>query len=126
MAMILAVLERRVGLDVSFQDSYVNAVGGIRVIDTAADLAVAVSLASSLRNTRVNRELAVVGEVGLTGEVRGVGRIEGRITEAAKLGFKRIIIPKRNAAEAALLALPRIQVHPVETLAAALTATWNL
>lgn len=125
-AMILAVLERRVGLDVSFQDSYVNAVGGIRVIDTAADLAVAVSLASSLRNTRVNRELAVVGEVGLTGEVRGVGRIEGRITEAAKLGFKRIIIPKRNAAEAIALALPRIQVHPVETLAAALTATWNL
>ncbi|MBT9176142.1 MAG: DNA repair protein RadA [Firmicutes bacterium] len=125
-AMILAVLERRVGLDVSFQDSYVNAVGGIRVLDTAADLAVAVSLASSLRNTRVNRELAVVGEVGLTGEVRGVGRIEGRITEAAKLGFKRIIIPKRNAAEAVSLTLPRIQVHPVETLAAALTATWGL
>jgi len=125
-AMLLAVLERRVGLDISYQDSYVNAVGGIRVIDTAADLAVAVSLASSLRNTRVNRTLAVVGEIGLTGEVRGVGRIEGRITEAAKLGFKHIIIPKRNAAEAKSLALANIEVHPVETLAAALTTTWNL
>jgi DNA repair protein RadA/Sms len=124
--MILAVLERRVGLEVSFQDSYVNAVGGIRVSDTAADLAVAVSLASSLRNTRIDRGLAVVGEIGLTGEVRGVGRIEARITEAAKLGFRHIIIPQRNAAEAAARDVPRIKVHPVDTLAAALTATWNL
>lgn len=125
-AMLLAVLERRVGLDITYQDSYVNAVGGIRVVDTAADLAVAVSLASSLRNTRVNRTLAVAGEIGLTGEVRGVGRIEGRIREAAKLGFKHIIVPKRNATEAAAMALTDIEVHPVETLAAALTTTWNL
>ncbi len=125
-AMILAVLERRVGLMVSCQDSYVNAVGGIRVIDTAADLAVAVSLASSMRDTRINRRLAVVGEVGLTGEVRGVGRVDARIAEAAKLGFSHIIIPKRNAAEAVSQAAAGIQVHPVETLATALTATWNL
>ena len=125
-AMLLAVLERRVGLDITYQDSYVNAVGGIRVVDTAADLAVAVSLASSLRNARINRTLAVVGEIGLTGEVRGVGRIEGRIMEAAKLGFKHIIVPKRNATEAAAMALANIEVHPVETLAVALTTTWNL
>jgi len=125
-AMILAVLERRVGLEVSFQDSYVNAVGGIRVVDTAADLAVAVCLASSLRNMRINRELTVVGEVGLTGEVRGVSRIEARVSEVAKLGFRHLILPRRNAAEAATVVAPNVRLHPAETLAEALAATWNV
>ena len=124
-AMILAVLERRAGFDMSHQDSYVNAVGGMKVSDPAADLAIAVCLASSLRNTRINRELAVLGEVGLTGEIRGVSRIEARVAEAAKLGFKQLIVPARHRKELANVA-STIVIHPVEHLAEALQAAWSL
>lgn len=125
-AMILAVLERRAGFDISFQDSYVNAVGGIRVADPAADLAIAVCLASSLRNTRINRELAVVGEIGLTGEVRGVSRIDARVAEVAKLGFKHLLVPERNASELKRLVSKEVSIHPVGSVAQALQTTWSL
>jgi len=124
-AMILAVLERRAGLDISHHDSYVNAVGGLKINEPAADLAIAVCLASSLRNTRINRRLAVVGEVGLTGEVRGVSRIEMRAAEAAKLGFKHLISPSRHSAELKSLS-GAIEVHSVDSLAKALQVAWNL
>lgn len=124
-AMVLAVLERRVGFDISFQDSYVNAVGGIRVSDPAADLGIAICLASSFRNAKIPRDMAVVGEVGLTGEVRGVSRIDIRVAEANKLGFKRLIVPFSNSLE-----LQRITnkplIYPVHSLHEALQATWNM
>ncbi|MBS3873753.1 MAG: DNA repair protein RadA [Firmicutes bacterium] len=124
-AMILAVLERRAGFDISHQDSYVNAVGGMKVSDPAADLAIAVCLASSLRNTRINRQLAVLGEVGLTGEIRGVSRVEARAAEVAKLGFKELIVPARHRKELANLG-GTIVIHPVEHLAEALHTIWNI
>ncbi len=95
-AMIMAVLEKRVGLMLQNQDAYVNVAGGVRLDEPATDLAIAVSIASSFRDQATNPYDVVIGEIGLTGEVRGVSRIEQRIREAEKLGFKRIIIPEKN------------------------------
>jgi DNA repair protein RadA/Sms len=94
--MLLAVLEKRVGVRVGQYDVFVNVAGGVRLDEPAADLGMAVSIVSSLRDTPVNREAVVIGEVGLGGEIRTVNQIERRVTEASKLGFTQIITPKRN------------------------------
>lgn len=94
--MLLAVLEKRAGLRVGQFDVFVNVAGGVRVDEPAADLGMALSIVSSLRDTPVDSHSVVVGEVGLGGEIRKVSQIEKRLTEAAKLGFKRIIIPRGN------------------------------
>lgn len=95
-SMIMAVLEKRVGLMLQNQDAYVNVAGGVRLDEPAVDLAIAVSIASSFRDKPTDPYDVVIGEIGLTGEVRGVSRIEQRIREALKLGFKRVIIPEKN------------------------------
>lgn len=92
-AIILAVLEKRTGLNLGSQDVYVNVVGGVRVQEPGADLGIALAVASSLRNVPVGQGVVAVGEVGLAGEVRSVGRLEYRLSEAAKLGFTRAIVP---------------------------------
>lgn len=94
--LIAAVLEKRVGLTLSNQDIYVNVVGGLRVGEPAADLGIALALASSYRNAAVDRELVVAGEIGLTGEVRAVGFMDQRLKETARLGFRRVLVPERN------------------------------
>lgn len=94
--LIIAVLEKRVGLNLQNQDAYVNVVGGIRIDETATDLAIAAAIASSFRNKEMDMNLAVIGEIGLTGELRGVTQIEKRIKEVEKLGFSRCIIPEAN------------------------------
>ncbi len=91
--MLVAVLSKRVGLPLFNQDIYVNIVGGIRISEPAADLAVALAIASSFRNARIDPELVLVGEIGLSGELRSVSQIERRLAEAAKLGFKQAIAP---------------------------------
>lgn len=96
--LLLAVLEKRVGLLLGNQDAYVNAVGGIKIDEPAADLAVCLALASSFRNVAIDPHTVVMGEVGLTGEVRMVGRADLRVREAAALGFKKVIIPAGNVA----------------------------
>lgn len=95
-SMIMAVLEKRVGLLLQNQDAYVNVVGGVRLIEPATDLCVAVSIASSFRDRATSPLDIIIGEIGLTGEVRGVPRIEQRVNEAKKMGFKRAIIPYKN------------------------------
>jgi DNA repair protein RadA/Sms len=92
--LLVAVLSKRVGLRLSDQDIFVNVIGGLQVSEPAADLAVAVALASSFRNKPVAADVALVGEVGLSGELRSVGRIDARLNEAAKLGFKRCVLPR--------------------------------
>ncbi|MGB9791348.1 MAG: DNA repair protein RadA [Thermacetogeniaceae bacterium] len=92
--LIAAVLEKRAGLLLANQDIYVNAVGGLKIVEPGADLGIALALASSHRNAALDRDTAVVGEVGLTGEVRGVGHLEQRLREAARLGFRRMIVPE--------------------------------
>ena len=94
--LLMAVLEKRVGLMLNNQDAYVNAVGGIRITEPAADLAVILAVASSFRNISLDEKTIVMGEVGLTGEVRMVSRVDIRISEAAKFGFKRFVIPAGN------------------------------
>ncbi|TWI53596.1 DNA repair protein RadA [Halalkalibacter nanhaiisediminis] len=95
-SLLMAVLEKRVGLLLQNQDAYLNVAGGVRLDEPAIDLAVALSIASSFRNRVPNPMDVAIGEVGLTGEIRRVSRIEQRVNEAAKLGFQRAIIPERN------------------------------
>ncbi|MBE3554336.1 MAG: DNA repair protein RadA [Thermicanus sp.] len=95
-AMILAVLEKRAGILLGSQDAYVNVVGGMKLNDPAADLAIALSLVSSYRDRPIPSHDLLIGEVGLTGEIRGVPRVEQRIQEAFKMGIKRVILPRIN------------------------------
>jgi DNA repair protein RadA/Sms len=92
--LIVAVLSKRVGLPLGDQDVFANVIGGLRIDEPASDLAVAVSIASSVRDRPVAADLAFVGEVGLSGELRAVGQLAARLKEAAKLGFRRCIVPK--------------------------------
>jgi DNA repair protein RadA/Sms len=93
--LLVAVLTRRVGLRLGEQDVFVNVVGGIKVGEPAADLAAAVALASSIRDQSVRADTVLIGEVGLSGELRMVGQMPARLREAAKLGFKTAIVPRR-------------------------------
>ncbi len=95
-SMILAVLEKRLGLFLQNQDAYINVVGGMRLDEPAVDLAVAVSVASSFRDRPTGPRDVFVGEVGLTGEVRSVARLEQRLAEARQMGFENAIIPQKN------------------------------
>ncbi|ADU92596.1 DNA repair protein RadA [Geobacillus sp. Y412MC52] len=97
-SLLMAVLEKRVGLLLQNQDAYLKVAGGVKLDEPAIDLAVAVSIASSFRDRPTNPADVIIGEVGLTGEVRRVSRIEQRVQEAVKLGFSRIIVPKNNLA----------------------------
>ena len=96
LAMLLAVLHRHAGIAMYDQDVFVNVVGGVRVLEPAADLAVLCAAVSSMRNKPLGKDLIVFGEIGLAGEVRPVQRGQERIKEAAKLGFKRAILPAAN------------------------------
>jgi DNA repair protein RadA/Sms len=92
--LLVAVLNKRVGLRLSDQDIFVNVVGGLKINEPAADLAVAIAIASSFKSVPVAADLAIVGEIGLSGELRAVGQLPKRLSEAAKLGFRRCLIPK--------------------------------
>jgi DNA repair protein RadA/Sms len=96
LALLLAVLEKRVGLVLGQQDVFVNIAGGIRIEEPAVDLGIAVSIVSSLRDVPADSGSVAVGEIGLGGEIRTISQIEKRVQEAAKLGFKRIIVPQNN------------------------------
>jgi DNA repair protein RadA/Sms len=92
--LLVAVLSKRVGLRLSDQDVFVNVIGGLRIVEPAADLSVATAIASSFHNVPVAADLAIVGEIGLSGELRMVSQMERRLNEAAKLGFRRCLMPK--------------------------------
>ncbi len=96
LSLLVAVLEKRIGLHLEAEDIFVNVAGGIKVDDPAADLAVAVALASAFREQMVIADTILLGEVGLTGEVRSVSQAVLRINEAEKLGFKKCILPRNN------------------------------
>lgn len=96
LVMLLAVLEKRVGLALADQDCYINVVGGMSMEEPSADLAVVAAIAASFRDFKLDAETLVFGEVGLTGEIRNVSQAQSRISEGAKLGFKRFIMPFGN------------------------------
>ena len=93
---ILAVLEKRIGLNLSKQDVYVNVIGGLEIDEPAADLGVALAVATCARDVCVSPDTVIVGEIGLSGEIRAVNNLDKRIKEAEKLGFKNIIVPATN------------------------------
>lgn len=96
LSLLLAVLEKRLGVPLGQNDVFVNIAGGVRVEEPAVDLAVAVSIISSLREVAVAQQAIAIGEIGLGGEVRSVSQIEKRVQEAVKLGFNQIILPRNN------------------------------
>ena len=97
MALLLAVLEKRLGLRFSASDAYLNVVGGLRIDEPAADLAVCIALISSIKDKPVGPHVVAIGEVGLAGEVRTVSYIDQRVRECMRLGFTKILLPRRSA-----------------------------
>ncbi|WP_251623837.1 DNA repair protein RadA [Odoribacter lunatus] len=114
--MLLAVLEKRVGFRLAAKDVFLNIAGGIRVNDPALDLGVVMAVLSSNIDAALPRDTVFAGEVGLSGEIRAVSRIEQRISEAEKLGFKQIFVPYGNQ-KALTKQTPRIEVKPVSKIA---------
>ncbi len=114
LAMLLAVLHRHAGIACFDQDVFINAVGGVKITEPGADLAVILAMVSSLRNKPLPEKLVVFGEVGLAGEVRPVQRGQERLREAAKLGFTHAIIPKANAPKQPIAGMEIIAVERVE------------
>ena len=117
-AMLLAVLEKRGGLKVSQCDAYLNIIGGLTLDEPAADLAAVVAIASSYLDKPVSGEMAAIGEVGLSGEIRSISHLEQRLSEVQRLGFTRCIVPAHRAKE--LKALAHLELLPVQTIAEAL------
>jgi len=93
MAMLLAVMQKQLGLSFSSVDAYLSVVGGLKIVEPGADVAVCAALASSIRETVIPSDMIAIGEVGLAGELRAAGGIERRLIEAARLGFKRAVVP---------------------------------
>lgn len=120
--MLLAILERRMGFDFGVYDAYINIVGGMRVTEPAADLAVATALVSSYRNKPVPKGVLAFGEVGLTGEVRRVSAPERRIMDGINLGFTKFIVPDSNIP---LKTDANVQIIKVKTLEQALRAMFE-
>ncbi len=119
LAMLLAVLHRHGGIMVGDQDVFVNVVGGVKVLETSADLALLLAIVSSLRNQPLDRDLLIFGEVGLSGEIRPVPSGQERLREAVKHGFKKIVLPKSNAPTKRIKG---VEVVAVSTLSEALSA----
>lgn len=117
MSLIIAVLEKHSKLKLSTQDIYVNVAGGMRLYEPAVDLSIAAAIASSCMDFVIPTDTVAIGEIGLTGEIRSVTAIDKRITEAEKLGFKRIIIPAGNAKS---ITSSAIEIIPVKNINQAL------
>lgn len=120
LSLLLAVLEKRLGLHLGSQDVFVNVAGGLRIDEPAVDLGVAASIASSHRDVAVDPQAVAVGEIGLGGEIRAVGHVEKRVQEAAKLGFKRIVLPRSSAR--AIKPADGIEMVPVDRVDQAMEA----
>ena len=119
--LVCAVLSRRAGMSLANQDVVVNVAGGLKVGEPAADLGVALALASSLRNAPMDSDTAAIGEVGLSGEIRRVPQLDRRIREVARLGLKRCVVPGRAGEEPP--GQEDLEIVPVQSLAEAIDAT---
>lgn len=117
-ALLLAVAEKRAGLKLNVFDAYINVIGGLRLDEPAADLPVILAVASSYRDRPIADDMVAIGEVGLTGEIRGVSNMNQRLSEVVRLGFKKCIIPKKSAEK---LEIPTgLTVYYVKNLAEAI------
>ncbi|RKY04166.1 DNA repair protein RadA [Candidatus Poribacteria bacterium] len=120
LALLLAVLEKRVGLKMSAMDVFVNVTGGLQVVEPGADLGVVAAIVSSARELPIDPGTVIIGEVGLSGEVRGVSQAGKRVSEASKLGFKRVIMPEANLRS--IDSTDGVEVVPVRNIFQALSA----
>lgn len=125
MNMILAVLEKRGGYFFANKDVYLNVVGGLKLLEPAADLSVALALVSSLKDTVVREDVLAFGEIGLAGEIRSVSHCEQRIREATRLGFTRVVIPKDNLKSVSKELQKEIEVIGVKYISQAFDAIIN-
>jgi DNA repair protein RadA/Sms len=117
-AMIIAVLGKRTGLLLGGHDVFVNVVGGVKIYEPAADLGIAIAIASSFKDTEIPGDTIIIGELGLGGEVRGVSQFDSRLKEAERLGFKNAIIPKDNTKDAS--GVKSLKIAEVSSLAEAI------
>jgi DNA repair protein RadA/Sms len=117
-SLLLAVIERRAGIDVLGLDVFVNVAGGVRLSEPASDLGLLAAVASSARGRAVDAHTLCFGEVGLAGEVRAVGRVELRLAEARKMGFRRCVLPELSRAR--LTAPPDLELVGVRDVGSAL------
>ena len=113
MCLIIAVLEKRLGLKFYQNDVYLNVIGGLRLDEPATDIAIAMALISSVTDRVIPDNLIAVGELGLAGECRAVANPEGRVKEAARLGFSTAIVPYRNI-EKRKIEVPGIKIVPIK------------
>ena len=120
MNMIIAVLEKRAGYYFTNTDAYINVVGGLRLDETAVDLAVGIALISSLKDVPVNENAIAFGEIGLAGEIRSVSHVQQRVSEAVRLGFTKIIIPSHNAKD--ITGINGVEIIPVKNVRQAFEA----
>ncbi len=112
--MLLAVIEKRAGLHISAVDTYINVVGGLRLFEPAVDLGVIMAVASSFKNTPLDKGLVAIGEVGLTGEIRSCSFLQQRVAEAEKLGFEKVLVPYNDYKK--LKKFDKIEVCPVKNI----------
>jgi DNA repair protein RadA/Sms len=119
--LLMAVLEKRVGMQLYNYDAYVNVIGGLKLDEPACDLGIIGAVASSFRDSSIASDCVLIGEVGLTGEVRAVSQIEKRVTEAARIGFKSCIVPAGNMKTLEKLKnTGNMLIKPVDTVVQAL------
>ncbi len=118
--LIIAVLEKRLGFKFYTNDVYLNVVGGLRLDEPASDLAIALSLISGVRDIPVESGIIAVGEIGLAGEIRAVSEIEKRISEASRLGFKKILVPHKNMEKVKTQKYPDVEIIPIKSIFEAL------
>jgi DNA repair protein RadA/Sms len=110
-ALIIAVMEKRLGMNLSSLDIFMNVTGGVKIVEPSADLAIAAALASSFLDKPVDKQTTLIGEIGLTGEIRAVGHAQARIKEAAKMGFTKCLVPRNNIKQ-----LSRIKNMTIESV----------
>ena len=118
--MLLAVLEKRGGMPVGNCDTYVNVIGGLELDEPAADLATVLAIASSFLDRPLGMDLAAIGEVGLSGEIRSVSMLNQRLSEISRLGFKRCVIPLHSRDE--IRRYEDLQLIPVKSIGEAIAA----
>lgn len=117
-AMIIAVLEKRTGLLLGGHDIFVNVVGGVKIDEPAADLGIAIAIASSFKDVAISGDTIIIGELGLGGEIRGASQFESRLKEAERLGFKNAIVPKDNSSDTS--GIKSLKITEVSSLAEAI------
>jgi DNA repair protein RadA/Sms len=120
--LLVAVLQKRVGLGLGGQDVYANVVGGMRIGEPAADLPVALAIASSFRDRPLDAQTVAIGEIGLAGELRSVGQLERRLGEAKRLGFSRAVVPAA-AAKRGTRDVSGLRIVRADTVAEAIEAS---